>query len=921
MMAPSTSFKDTVLFIFEVFFASWVTLSLLYPDLWFYHTSRLLSGHDTLSSLEGTYVLVSHFFHGGVQLWDRFDQMNNAYFVLSNGVYGVAYILTAFVFIIFSPFFDLAGQHLYHMHLFLFYALNCLIRTVGGYLLLRRLVSHPAAFFIGVIYLNTLLTSYMMAPGIITQSLYSLFPLLLYFILCFFEEMRLKSFLLAALVMSLCLANTALFALGYFYQAVHFFIFSCFIFFLFRRGWCGLAGRSRLPEGEMAGNIGLAVCCLLIILPYLWWGCLLLQDFYVHGSGLGATHGRFNNIFNLSGYFNPLGKSRANPMEFLGSSLDYHQLWLGSSWLFMGASSFLLALAGVMLSKDRRKYIFLAATFSVILINTANFFDYSSALWLWIKGGHHLNDFLFSAWLTVSFVAHAINALTNPFSFLVRSFHMTSLLTPMLMLPLMAMGLQSYFCLWQRKADKIHFKRRWWLIVFHALFIFWLLLGDVNTLGIYPGDPNATPVNTGPGLKDYLLCMSSLFLLLLLLPEVISADKRWVQWAVLAGIFVTEFVATKAYVSQQPLDEITPIRVSPTYTRQAMVPDYQNPKILPFREFLSLEKGQLCHEIYTYQGMFGDLYQFVSIGRFFRKWDLYEPRPMAYRDLFPDVEVQEYLIRNPRAMFFADLAFDSRYVRPAQLLYYGLEQRTITVDQDQYNRPFLNTTGKVNVSPLDFKEKFYNISLGFNQAEIKKSPWGWEYSFDLPKDFPFYLSTTVFSKDYTSWELTADNKVLEPMQGVLTAPFTYDVQNIQDKKLTVLLPYEKAPQGDIKLQVKLPDRVLNVWKNTYDDLGFTYEAPKAGWLVFNDPYDQKWELSIDGKKTFVSRVNRYFIGVPISGGQHQVLLRYWPHTTLRLWIFISMVLSVMCFCGIIFYGIKHQPLYGHRITEKEIDAV
>ena len=153
---------------------------------------------------------------------------------------------------------------------------------------------------------------------------------------------------------------------------------------------------------------------------------------------------------------------------------------------------------------------------------------------------------------------------------------------------------------------------------------------------------------------------------------------------------------------------------------------------------------------------------------------------------------------------------------------------------------------------------------------------------------------------------------VEPDAGKIDENFTYDVQNIQDRKLTVLLPDDGKLQGDIELQVKFPQGIHDVWKNTYDDLGLTNEAPQSGWLVFSYPYDEKWELTIDGQKTRLSKVNRYFMGAPISGGEHRILLRYWPHTTLRFWIFVSMVLSVVGLGGVVFYGIKRQPLAPSR---------
>jgi len=340
-----------------------------------------------------------------------------------------------------------------------------------------------------------------------------------------------------------------------------------------------------------------------------------------------------------------------------------------------------------------------------------------------------------------------------------------------------------------------------------------------------------------------------------------------------------------------------------------VVPDYQNPRLLPLREFFNTETVPINPVISSKTGMYGAFYQYTPMGRFFMPWSIYEPRHISYKDLYPDIEIRQYLEENPRSIFFADDAFDSRYVKLADILHLNLGQRVITVDAEEFNSPFLKKAERVYISPSSFDEKIYNLALDWSKARIFKGHSGWEYVFDLPKDFPFYLSTTVFTNDYSSWRLMMGNKVLDPIQGSLTTPFTYDVQNIRDKKLTVLLPDEKAPPADLKLQVKLPERILGVWKNTYDDLGLTFEAPKDGWLVFNYPYDKKWELTVDGQKTPLSKVNRCFIGAPILNGQHQILLRYWPHTPLRFFIFISMVLSVLCLGGIINYSIKREPLY------------
>lgn len=917
-MTKDTPFKDTVAFIAFVFIASSVLLCFLYPDLWFYHTRRLLISHETQIPMESTFILVSHFFHGGIQLWDRFDQMNNAFFVSTNGIYGVANVITAAVFIILSPFFNHPAEALYHVHVLIFYSVTCLIRTIGGYLLLRKLIASRAVLFIALLYLNTILTSYMMTPGLEPQGVYSFFPLVLYLVLRFFEDLRLRTFLLAALTMTLCLVSSPYFTLGYFYQAVHFFILSCAVAFVLHRGWRRLQGRQPLPRKEFFKNMGLAACVVLIVLPYYFWGHALTHDFYVHGSGLGATQGRFNNIFNFSRYFNIFNKGFANAFEFLGTSLDYHHNVWGTTWAFIGGSSLSFALTGLVLSRDRRKYIFAASIALVMLINNAWFQGSFSNLELYIKyaemdsslfwaRGMHAHDWVSYGFLMLSTAAHGLNALTNPFCFLVRSFHMSSLLIPMLFLPLVALGLESCLYLWLRRNEAVHWHRRWLLVVFYGGILVWALLGGVSSLSVGVIGHAAAPT-----LKAYILSMGAIFFFLILTPEFLSADKRWVGWIIVSFAFAVDFTALMVYVPgyDKAYPATTdPVRLDPCYTHQAVVPDYQNPRILPFREFLNVQTtstspvingGPLC--------MYGAFYQYTPIGRFFHPWSIYEPRHIMYKGLYPDGEIQQYLEQNQRTLFFADYGFDSRYINLADILRLHLGQRVVLVDGNASNSSFLKTSGHFFIPAAVPQDHMYSLALDWNKAWVHQNASGWEYTFDLPKDFPFYLSTTVFTNDYNSWRLTVGNTMLNPMQGKLTTPWTYDVQNMQDKKLTVLLPIGMASKESIRLQVKLPQGIMAVGKNTYDDLGMTYEAPKAGWLVFNYPYDAKWELAIDGRLTPLSHVNRYFMGVPVTGGTHQIVLRYWPHTALRFWIFISIALSTICFFGIMFYSIKREPL-------------
>lgn len=114
----------------------------------------------------------------------------------------------------------------------------------------------------------------------------------------------------------------------------------------------------------------------------------------------------------------------------------------------------------------------------------------------------------------------------------------------------------------------------------------------------------------------------------------------------------------------------------------------------------------------------------------------------------------------------------------------------------------------------------------------------------------------------------------------------------RDGYVTVLMPEGEPVGADIvTLIVAQPNELVDVWRNTHDDLGFTYNVARDGWWVIHMPYDSKWQLYIDGVKTPLSKINRYFIGAPVSAGEHQIYLTYWPNSPLRPLIILSVLTS------------------------------
>ena len=200
---------------------SFLACSVFFSDLFFLRNQSFMWHHDTEIPFVNTFALISALRQGTWPLFDPYDGMNFAFSHMAHGVYTVANIATAFIYLLFSPLYKFPGEAYHHSFSIVFHAVTMLIRTLGGYVLLRKFSLSPAVIVLALVFLNTFLSSTMYF-GLVTENLYSYFPLLAYFIISFFERFRLKDLGAAALVLAVCVANSPLFALGYFYQNVHF---------------------------------------------------------------------------------------------------------------------------------------------------------------------------------------------------------------------------------------------------------------------------------------------------------------------------------------------------------------------------------------------------------------------------------------------------------------------------------------------------------------------------------------------------------------------------------------------------------------------------------------------------------------------------------------------------------------------------
>ncbi|MBI4309457.1 MAG: YfhO family protein [Candidatus Omnitrophica bacterium] len=552
---------------------------------------------------------------------------------------------------------------------------------------------------------------------------------------------------------------------------------------------------------------------------------LLGHDFFITGSGVGGTQGRLNNILNPLNYFAPDNHHAGLPLgECVPGILDFaHNRW-DYSWPFIGWGVVAFAIAGLLCSKHRAKWPFAMAIALVILANAP------------VK--------LLSLWS----VAHWINAFTNPFSFLLRSFHMPVLLMPFLFLPLAALGLQAAW----------DFARR----------------GDGRRKGAVAG----------------------------IIGMVLTADLG------MAAVYARQY--------PPPGMEAAPrVRFALAGARPLFL-DYQNPLHLPFREYVrALPVPTPDPQLNSGQNLYGLFYKYSPLERYFREPNLYDPLPKAYKDFYNDQDGQGhnfteyYLNQDTRWIFIADAAVPSELMPRPVWLSLHLERRIALVEGAGPAAPGVVTRGQdipaAMNSPAPARARTFSFDC--SQARRRAGKEFMEYYFNLPADFPKYEATSIFTKDKERIKAAVDALELLPVQGKITGPFNFDVNNVRKGQLAVSLPADYPSEGKkIRLTLTQSGEILNVWRNEHDRIGLTYLAAAGGWMVIHLPYDPKWRISIDGQPAQVWRVNKYFIGTPVTQGRHQVLIEYWPSGLLRPLILVSIILTFAALAGAVIFGLRRE---------------
>lgn len=847
---------------------------ILYPQLLIDHQYSFIRFSDSEIDYYGVFTIVSNFLHGKIQLWDNYDLMPLAYFYLNGGMTSFSNLFTAFVYIIFSPITHLSAEFFHSTYSVVYFFSLILIRSSGFYLLLKRFTDNNK-----ILLFSTVLASTFLAPqtylGLNNSNIFCFYPLVIHFILRLFETRKFLNFLYAVLAIVVGIGSYPFMGLGYFYLGVHFTIIPIILYFLLAKG---LAFKniniSKIFVINKKGFIALLIVMTISALIFMPFVILLKENYKDYDFAHENSRFANLNIFDVSNYFK--GETQiADQKQFFYRMINFKDNMWESQWLFLGITALFLTLCGIIFSRDKRKYIFLTTAFLFFLINSPReMFSFSS-------------------------ISHWIVAFTNPFNFTLRTFHMTgALMLPFVLVPLITLGLESLFYI-----HKDTFKIKYIKILLMVLILAGI---SINVHSKLPKDVNY-----------YLLLGYAISFLIIFLSFIGFINFRIKSLFIGISIVVLLLLdgyGMRIYFSSY-LKKVSIIPQYLPYPKEKVFIDYQNPYILPFREFYTTDDQTYDRYfnkgVYNNQGLY---FHYTNYFNYFIPAGSYYPRHAAFKSLAKDYLLQLYLKKDNRLISEAQLAVLDKDGLLAKLLDNNQDRNIILIDRIPDNNTAFSKNLPDNITQYKAGSslaKSQEILLDFSKTYPVEDKNIDIYEFELPVNFPKYLATGVFTQDISQVKFTVGNKEFFPTQGKLILPFTFDVGNIKSGTLFAALPklYDlKNQKGSLKYFNFNYNNKLKIIKYEPDNFNFQYIINNNGWLVIHYPYDPHFQITVDGIKSPIYKVNSAFLGISLTKGVHSIYLQYWPDTYLRQAIGLSMFLLFVLPIYLVWKGIKELDL-------------
>ncbi len=828
---------------------------LIFPEVCLNNAVSFLTWGDYLIDYHSTFALTGFFYQGGLQLWDFFGQLPHMFYFVTHGMFQVPAILTAAVYIVGSPFADHSARFFYQVFAFVYPGSLLALRVVGIYLLLRRfsddpwtlraasvlgaLLFSPAAFYFGTLY-------------------QSLFPLMMHFVLEYTLTAK-RRYLGMGLLFLLLSFGQGMVHTCYLYLGINMLMVSCAIYsaILHRDKWHLWKGFFiKNSRALRMGGLFFLVLGLVIMGPYIYMQVMCMKDL-----DFDVSHSRLTGMWSIGHYFHGLMLDQSPPSDFFRRMLDF-TFTPGRSF-FLGYMVFFLSGLALTMSLDRRKWIFVMAVLLVWFLNFP-------------KEG-----------FSVGLIGHWVNVLTNPLKVMVRSYQ--TAINAFISYALLPLALMGWGVLKDLGRRPVSYWRLFLFAVFCAVFA-------------------ANGSSAQPVIVQHYFAASMFFSLTAMALLIATPHRaycgRLAQWILLALLLTDASLAAwqmkhyfKEYCSLRPhFVEVLPAEEG------AVGLDFRNPKVLPFvNKTDSYDMGDQSY-LWTLADLSLNFNTHINRQKSIEGAGFETARHVSFMGWQKNASMKAFLDQNDDLFFFAPYAVQQGPGVFEHMLRGGLARDVLMVDG---TGPSIGNAIPASIRPRTPEPDQWMSVV----KEIRDSWPGWAHEkamavwdFPVGGEFPGYFATDIMAHDkWVKFFIQSRDQnyaELSQAQGQLVRPMTYDVQNIKEGKVYVALPAEQSYKGfKGVLLFKMRDKsgITSVWRHTGDETGINFWAPSDGWLGIQYPFDPKWRIEVDGKPASFWRADQSFIGVPLSRGEHRILIRYWPDSWLRWGLPLSATVTFILF--------------------------
>lgn len=844
---------------------------LAYPEIFITFKTSFILWYDYVEAYFMTFILTSFFYQGGIQLWDMHGQMPMAYSYLTFGLFKFQNVIAALSFVIAAPFSDHTGQTFQQVFGWGNLLAHLFLRVTGIYLLLHCLKIDRRVLWMGTVLLSVFFSQPAFLWGTYMMSFY---PLAMYLMVRFVQEWRWRYVAAYAMLYVISVGNGLIYV-GALHVGLHFFIISCVGWGLvmqpkawlqLKQDWFSMSSKARLLM-----TIGLGSVAALIIVPYL---ILIPQE--LGQVAFGADQSRISQPFNPDFYFNKLELSLASAPHFLADTFNFVEY--GMPMIFFGWMSAVLALIGLVFSRQSIKWVFAIAI-----------------LFLWLLN-HPRDEF------SIGSIAHWMNALTNPLKTITRSYLVvTYTMLSYLWMPLAILGVDV---LLKMINDGQRYVKQW-AIIMGVMIVFVIL--NVAYL------PN--PV-------QLYMIFSLMVMCGVMISTIISPTLKWKKILVyVLGCFVIADMGLVVMQSKKHFHVDCPLKpaVFDSLKEHGLIEyEYQNPTIVPWYDYAINSFSYLDEvRLWSFRGVTSNYYHVTNHALNFLYENGHSPRHIMYKSWQNNEAMKLYINNSTKIirrvpMVIADQGDNFQLMARERL------SGSIAVIEATPKLNLPQHIPKTVIPPPEAKIKYQQIDGVVNDwvstILYKEVNDLIIISFKLPKDFPQYLATTLFSEDKKYLQFMAQRPNgqwvnFKPVQGSLINPYTFDVQHMKEGMLSAAFPKNEYYAGEkfrFLYAVDKSEGVVNVWQQSYDNLGLTYRAQADGWILLHYPFSTKWRISVDGKPVTYYKANKSFMAFPIQAGDHRIHIQYWPHTPLRLMLLISAILTTIGLIALIWFGLRWE---------------